>query len=484
MDWLRRQAQCLPEKPALIWNSQVWSFRQLDQATDEWVKRLAGAGVATGQHVGMLLPNRPETIILVYALARLKCVLAPFNIRLALPEVIWQAEHGNCSFILFDESRQNSETAGKAIWLNIDLYPEWSKLQQFSVPPMEKWNSEDVQAILFTSGTSGHPKAVQITFANHFWNATASAFRLGVLPDDRWVLNLPLYHIGGLSILFRSCLYGTAIILHRSFDPMAVLEAIREQRATILSLVPTMLKRILDVPGAALSLAGVRYILLGGAAAQPDLLQRALEAGIKLAVTYGMTEASSQIATATPEQTRQKPGCSGKPLFFNQLRIVGYQGEDLSAGKTGQIFLSGPTLMAGYLGQESPTPERWFATGDMGYLDNEGDLWVVQRRDDLIISGGENIYPVQVERALMEHPAVELASVVGIGDDDWGQVVGALVILRSGMTANENELLAHCRQRLGSYKTPRRLRIVEKIPQNENGKILRKEAAALLEDQV
>jgi O-succinylbenzoic acid--CoA ligase len=471
----------------LIWKSQVMSFFELDQEVDRWAARLSAAGVRPDQHIGLLLPNRPETIFLIYALARLGAVLIPFNLRLSARELAWQADQADCRLILHDQASAAMPARlepGAARWLDIDMPGDLKGSALIETTP-ESWAPERVQAIVFTSGTTGQPKGVQLTFGNHFWSATASALRLGVLPEDSWLLNLPLYHVGGLAIVFRSCLYGTAVVLQQGFDPQATLQAILVEGVSVVSLVPTMLYRLLELPHAGEILARLRYLLLGGAGAQPTLLKKALAAAIPLAVTYGMTETASQIATAAPELSARKPGSAGKPLLFCRLRIVNDLGQDLPPGETGQILVNGPTVMPGYYRQDrrpaNSIQTEWFATGDLGYLDTDGDLWVVQRRVDLIISGGENIYPVQVEQTLLEHPAVAQACVVGYDDIEWGQQVGALVSLCPGASVDVEELLAFCRQRLAAYKTPRRLRIVAQVPQGETGKLLRKEAAALLE---
>jgi O-succinylbenzoic acid--CoA ligase len=350
---------------------------------------------------------------------------------------------------------------------------------------------ENLQAAVFTSGTTGRPKAVQITFGNHFFSASASAFRLGLQPGDRWLAPLPLYHVGGLALVFRCLLYGIPLVLQapaRSFDPQALLECIERDQVRIVSLVPTMLERLLEIPGGAQSLARLRFILLGGAAASQALLEKSLAAGLNLALTYGMTETTSQIATSTPQESRAKPGSAGKPLLFYQLCILDEHGATLPAGQTGQIAVAGPTVTPGYyrlataeraaneLSAAQPPP-GFLLTGDLGYIDSDGDLWVLQRRADLIISGGENIYPAEVERVLLAHPAVAQACVVGLEVPGWGQQVAAAVVLHPGSghaeaTARQT-LIAHCRAHLAGYKIPRRFLFLDQLPQTASGKILR-----------
>jgi len=317
-----------------------------------------------------------------------------------------------------------------------------------------------------------------ITFANHFWSAIGSAFRLGVDRDDRWLVCLPLYHVGGLAILFRSCLYGTAVVLHDGFDVAAVGHSLRHDSVTLASLVPTMLVRLLHEGLVGCAAPALRLVLLGGAAAPASLLAEARAAGLPVAVTYGLTEAASQVATLLPDSAATKPGCTGRPLLFTAVAVVDEQGHPLPPNTPGDIIVAGPTVMAGYYRDEAATAaalrDGYLHTGDIGLLDSDGDLWLLDRRADLIVSGGENVYPAEVERVLREHPAVALAAVVGLPHPEWGQQVAAAVVLRRPGAATAGALLAHCRARLPGYKCPRRLRLVDALPQTASGKIQRR----------
>ena len=505
MDWLRAQAISSPEQTALVWidpaeNShstsarQSWNYRTLDQEVDRLASNLFAIGVRPDQHVAALLRSSPQMVFLVHALARLEAVFVPLNTRLTIDELTWQVRQADCALLIHSPATQPTALQIKSQdlrLLNLDDLPSSPPFrddQPFSPPFKEGLgvsSLECTQAIIFTSGTTGQPKGAQLTFGNHFWNATASAYRLGVDPSDRWLATMPLYHVGGLAMIFRSCLYGTTLVLQDGFDPGAVLASIENDGITQISLVPTMLHRLLEIPSAAEKLAHLRYILLGGAAAPATLVERGLAAGLNLALTYGLTETASQIVTAAPDQTRRKPGSVGKPLLLCQARILDESGRVLSDGQTlpagqiGQIAVSGPILMKGYYGQ--PDREGELLTGDLGYLDEEGDLWVVQRRVDLIVSGGENVYPAEVEALLLAHPGVESACVVGIADPEWGQQVAAAVVLRPGAQVSAEGLMAFCRQRLAGYKAPRRVLFMNQLPQTESGKVIRQKVYDLFE---
>ena len=486
-DWLRSAAAHFPERLALQTGGRRWNFAQLDQAASQMARRLAAAGVQPGMHIAALLPNCPEYVFLVHALLRLQAVLVPLNIRLSAAELAWQIEQAGCQALAcVPETGAQAGAAAPGLPL-LDLRAADGR--QGRIPPAAGRQpgrvGAPIQAIIFTSGTTGQPKGAMLSLRNHFYSATASAERLGCRAGDAWLATLPLFHVGGQAILFRSLLYGAAVILQPGFDPLAVLEAIETGPAQIVSLVPTMLQRLLELPGGERALAGLRLILLGGAAAPQPLLKRCVQAGLPVSLTYGMTEAASQIATAAPGLLRRKPGSAGPPLRFNQLRILDPDGRPLPPNQTGQIAVRGPTLMAGYYNQPAASQAALrggeLLTGDLGYFDPDGDLWVVQRRADLIVSGGENVYPAEVEAVLLSHPGVENACVVGLDDELWGQRVAAAVSPRPGQALQPAELQAYCRQRLAGYKTPRQFLVLERLPQTETGKILRRQIVQLFE---
>jgi o-succinylbenzoate---CoA ligase len=480
-NWLQARARATPERLALRDGGVAWRYSALARLVERVAGGLAAAGAGAVDHVGVLLPNGVLYAAVVHALAHLGAVLVPLNTRLTAGELAGLVEAASVRLLLY--GRATKAVAADLLEItNVAALAVEELPACAPAPPAVPLDLDAVQAIVFTSGTSGRPKGAMLTYGNHFWSATASAYHLGVLPDDRWLSILPLYHVGGLAVLFRSCLYGTAAVLQEGFDLEAVSRSLDEEAITIVSLVPTMLYRLL--PARPSWPARLRLVLLGGAAASPELLARAAAAGVPVATTYGLTEASSQVATLLPDGVRRKPGSVGRPLLFSELRIVDEAGAPLPAGHYGEVIVRGPTMTAGYYGEPEATAralrDGWLHTGDIGYLDRDGDLWLVQRRSDVIVSGGENVYPAEVEAALREHPAVTAAAVVGLPDAEWGERVAALVVPAAGARLEAADLLAFLRGRLAGYKLPRTLRIVAELPQTASGKIARAAVRELL----
>jgi O-succinylbenzoic acid--CoA ligase len=323
---------------------------------------------------------------------------------------------------------------------------------------------------------------VIITYGMHWWNAVGSLLNLGQGPDDCWLACLPFFHIGGLSILMRGAIYGMRVLVYDRFDALSVNHALLQERASIISVVTAMLQRLLasldQEIGASTYPPSLRCVLLGGGPAPQSLLEDCARRGIPAVQTYGMTESCSQAVTLAPEDTRRKLGSAGRPLPTVQIRIM-VNGQIAGSNEPGEIMLRGPTITPGYALQPEATAvafqEGWFATGDWGYLDTEGYLYVLDRRSDLIISGGENIYPAEIEAALLEHPAVAEAGVCGVPHERWGQVPLAFVVLRAGSSTSKEEILAYLATRVAKYKLPEDIRFTSQLPRTSSGKLLRRE---------
>jgi O-succinylbenzoic acid--CoA ligase len=321
-------------------------------------------------------------------------------------------------------------------------------------------------ARVLSSGTAGARRPVDLTFANFAASASASGANLGVLAEDVWLACLPMDHVGGLSILTRSAIYGTAVLVHPRFDVGAIADALdsQEPRVTLISLVPTQLRRLLD---AGVDLSRLRVILVGGAALAPDLLERCLVENLPVVQSYGLTQACSQVCTLAPGEAAGRAGSSGRPLAGIEVRIRSSGGVE-AGGAAGEIEVRGAVVAPAAAG-----PDGWLRTGDVGRLDSDGYLWVAGRADDTIVSGGENVRPEPVEERLEQHPAVAEAAVIGRPDREWGEALVAVVVPAPGVEPTGAELIAHCRQALAPAMVPKSVEVVAELPRTSSGKLQR-----------
>jgi O-succinylbenzoic acid--CoA ligase len=411
-----------PERPALVTAEGSVSYRELLARARAAAGALAGRGVSPGNRVALALQPGVELVVALHGCLLVGAAAVPIDLRLRDAE---RAARVAGAAVLVDEALDGGPPIGEVPECSLDR----------------------VATVVYTSGTTGRPRAVSLTYGNWLANAQGSAIALGLDLSERWLCALPLSHVGGLSILMRSVVYGTTAVLHPSFEVGAVLGALTDasSRVTLVSLVPTMLARLLDA-GLARPPA-LRWALLGGGPIAPALLRRADAAGVPVAPTYGMTEACSQIVTF------------GWPLVGAEVRLGGER----------EVLVRGP-MVASVVDDEG-----WLHTGDLGAWDPHGRLEIVGRKSDVIVTGGENVSPVEVEAVLLEHEAVLEAAVYARPDAEWGEAVVARVVLRDGVAVDGGELRAWCRARLAGFKVPKAVEFAEALPRTETGKLLRRE---------
>lgn len=533
LDWLDVATRSAPERLALSFGSERWSFAELRRAVDAAAGVLGPAQRERGGRIGVLAANRPGFVFVVHAARRLGVAVVPINWRQTSDELAWQVRDADVGVLVVDPEREPAAVHA-AEGLDVALLP----IETLEQPRGHRGAGGFVRAIdldaeaavLYTSGTSGRPKGARLTYGNLWYSAIASALHLGHHRDDVWLAAMPLFHVGGLSILMRSVIGASPVVLQERFDVDRFLAAL-DDGATLVSVVPTMLRQLIDRRDTPWP-AAVRCVLLGGSAAPIGLVEECLRRGIPVAPTYGLTEAASQVTTLLPDEAIAHLGSSGRPLPMTEVRIAG-DGEPAVVGETGEIEMRGPTVFAGYLNEVAaedwPSPpnplsrldgrggtfslltrwqeteaipasgkigrasarqygepegrDGWFRTGDAGYLDEDGYLFVVDRRDDLIVSGGENVYPAEIERVLLAHPAVRDAAVVGLPDAQWGARPVAIVVWNGEVATAEADVLAHCRERLAGYKVPRCIVFRDDLPRSASGKLLRRKLRdALLAD--
>jgi o-succinylbenzoate---CoA ligase len=434
-NWLAQRAQSCPDRPALVADDTSTTYAELE-AEATWVaQRLAAHGVRRGATVALTMPAGREQVVLLHALMKLGAVAFPLSPRLTKPE--------REAILASERPALELTDAGELTQTEADL------------PLLGEHDLDEIHCRILTGGSSGAPRAVGLTYGNHLWSAVGSAFNIGVDPGDGWLCCLPLSHVSGLSIVMRSVIYGTTLVLHDGFDIDRVAATLERGEANLVSLVSTMLLRMLE---AGADLSAPRAVLVGGGPVPEDAMGEALGHGATVVQTYGLTEAASQVTTLSPADAARKLGSAGRPLLTTHLRI-----ED------GEILVQGPTVAPG-----CAEPEGWLHTGDLGRIDEEGFLYVEDRIDDLIVSGGENVVPAEVEQVLMRHPQVADAAVVGREDPEWQQAVTAVVVLREDAELPTEELRRHCAGELAGYKVPKRIEIASALPRTPSGKLLRR----------
>ena len=434
-NWLAQRAQTCPDRAALVADGSSVTFAELE-AEATWVARRLGAyGVRRGATTALTMNPGREQVVLVHALIKLGAVLVPLSPRLAPAE--------RAAVLAAEGPAVDLGDAGQLTQTEADL------------PLLGEHDMDDCHCRIRTSGSSGPARTVGLTYGNHLWSAVGSAFNIGVQPEDRWLCCLPLSHVSGLSIVMRSVIYGTTAVLHDGFDADRVAAAIAEEEISVVSLVATMLLRLLET-GA--DLTGPRAILVGGGPVPAEALEEALGRGATVVQTYGLTEACSQVTTLAPADARRKVGSAGRPLLTTHLRV-----------HDGEILVQGPTVAPG-----CADPDGWLHTGDLGRIDEEGFLYVEDRIDDMIVSGGENVIPAEVEQVLLRHPEVADAAVIGREDPEWQQAVTAVVVLQSGSSASADDLRRHCAESLANFKVPKRVELAAALPRTPSGKLLRR----------
>jgi O-succinylbenzoic acid--CoA ligase len=433
-NWLAQRAETCPDRAALIADGIELSYGELEREAEAAARRLAAKGARKGAIVALELDPGVAYVVLVHALMKLGAIAHPINTRLSPAERSGELERSEAALVVGD--------AG-------DL-----GLTEADLPLLGEHDLNALHCRILTSGTSGRPRPVGLTYGNHLWSAVGSAFNLGMEPTDRWLCCLPLYHVAGLSIVMRSVIYGTTAVVHDGFDVDRVADSLEGDGVTVVSLVATQLTRLLD---ADVDLLPLRAAVIGGGPVPDEVLAEAIGRGATVVQTYGLTEAASQVTTLAPADAERKLGSVGRPLLTTHLRI-----------KDGEILVQGPTVAPGVADEDG-----WLHTGDLGRIDDEGFLYVEDRLGDVIVSGGENVLPTEVEEVLLRHPDVLDAAAVGRADDEWQEAVTAVVVLQDGADVTVEELRRHCAAELAAFKVPKRVEFVSELPRTEAGKLAR-----------
>lgn len=496
--WFEQRALLTPERRCLSFEGTTWSYADMLDRMKATAAALADGGVRHGDRVGYLGLNHPAFFETMFGAAFIGAIFVPLNFRLSPPELSFIVNDAGIHTIVADDLHRpvvdavreelpcrrylSSESAGEG-WTTLAEAKEVVPAPggTCAANPREAVDADEVALIMYTSGTTGRPKGAMLTHANLWWNNVTALLLADLLENDVSLVVAPLFHIGGLNVTtLQAFMKGAENVLHRRFDPAAFLEDIARYGVTIAFAVPAMLLFVSQHPDfSGADLTTVRSIICGGAPVPEPLIKLFVGRGIQVNQGYGLTETSPCVTFLTPEHALAKIGSAGRAPMFIDVRLVDADGGVIDQPDAqGEICVRGPNVMKGYWNRpeataESIDAEGWFHTGDVGYVDADGFLYVTDRIKDMVITGGENVYPAEVESVLYAHPAVAEVAVIGLPDERFGEAVTAVVVLRPDTTLSLEELRDFATASLARYKLPSRLQVVEGLPRNPAGKVLK-----------
>ncbi len=477
--WLRQPARHRPRHAAIISDERTFDYATLDAWSDRLARVLVGRGLRPGDRVATLSENSVEQVVALFACARAGLILTPLNWHLSPDELAVQLTLFQPALTLVAASRWSEQAGGVvAAWQPepledyvTDAYPAG----HVTLPTLD----DDAGLLLIaTSGTTGQPKGALLTNRNCYWTNASLQAALPLSPDDVVLSLLPQYHVGGWNIqTLLAWSLGATVVLERSFDPGRVLDQIERHRVTTLMGVPTMYVLVAEHPRfAAADLSSLRFALVGGAAMPASAQDRWSERGVAMAVGYGLTEAGPNTLVLPPGEMTPWPGAVGRPYPYVDVALRDpTDGRVLTGPGAGEILVRGPNVFAGYWHDAAATRaavvEGWLRTGDVGERDAHGVYRISGRTKEMFVSGGENVFPAEVERVLSEHPAIADVAVIGVPDPVWGEVGVAYVVAHQGAAVNGDELQAYCRAHLAPFKVPRRIVLTPELPRSPVGKV-------------
>jgi fatty-acyl-CoA synthase len=484
--WFAERASRSPERKALLFEGRLWTYRQMAHEIENVAARLAALGVARGERIAFLGHNQPMFLFAMFAAARLGAIFVPLNFRLTGPELAFMLADCSARVLIVDEAHrpvvapQLDGLASLKTTLAAERPESWCDAAPPPAPAVRA-DEDDIALIMYTSGTTGRPKGAMISHGNLWWNNVSGMHALDVYANDVTLVAAPIFHIGGLNVTTLTAFQkGALVVLHRGFDPGRTLADIAAERVTTMFGVPAMFLFMAQHPAfSETDLSSVRVLVVGGAPCPVPVLKTYLARGLPMQQGYGLTETSPMVSFLAPEFALSKVGSSGRTPMFVEVKIVDSNGRTVETpGAQGEILVRAANVFKGYWGLPEATAKAidadgWFHTGDAGFLDADGFLTISDRIKDMIITGGENVYPAEIESELMRHPAIAEVGVVGEPDGRWGERVVAIASLKPGATLTLEELRAFAGERLAVYKLPKRLEFVPALPRNATGKILK-----------
>ncbi|PKN70424.1 MAG: hypothetical protein CVU54_06110 [Deltaproteobacteria bacterium HGW-Deltaproteobacteria-12] len=490
--WFRYREIETPDKEALIVDGKRFNYKQLNQRINQLSLALQSLGIHHGDRVAVLAYNGNEFAEIILALAKLGAILVPLNWRLTPVELTFIVSDSGAEVLFFDASFEATaeELRNKAAVRTLISLSGMSKLAAAKnydeiiadMPVTEPTPDASVgfdtpHIIMYTAGTTGKPKGAVLTQGASFWNAVNLVVSMNITNADRNLNVLPMFHIGGIGLFTLPVFYmGGTVILTRTFDPSKALDLIRKERVSIFMGVPAIFLFLASQPDFQ-CMKDVRIIMSGGAPLPVSLIKLYEEKGLKLVQGFGMSEAAPSIAVLEPSMYLKKAGSIGRRLMHLETRVVDEDMNDVGPDKIGELIMRGPNVMIGYWNRPEATAEAfrggWFHSGDLARREADGSLYIVDRSKDMYISGGENVYPAEVENAIYDIPEIGEAAVIGIPDQKWGEVGKAIVTVKPGKNLTEEQIISHLKGCLAKFKVPAGVVFVDALPRNAMGKVLK-----------
>ena len=494
-EWSTRWAERYPQEPCLKYGELEFTKGEFNIRVNRLAHAFQGEGVRKGDRVAALMANSHVFLEILQALCKLGAVMVPLNFRLAAPELEFILNDSEPVMLVYspeflplvEELRGKVPSIRKFICElegkgGEDLdYEAWVSNRSEEEPkPDSEVTLDDPEFIMYTSGTTGKPKGAVVLQGNIQWNCVNTIHIYSLGNADVAIVCAPMFHVGGLGVSAIPSLYvGSKMVIQRFFNPSEVFRLIEQERATTVFGIPVMFLFMAQVPEfETADLSSLRFFLAGGSPCPRPLIETYMKRGVTFAQGYGMTETAPAITVLRPEEALRKLGSCGKPVFHLDVRVVDNDGRTLPRGETGEVLVRGPNVIRRYWRRPEATAETivdgWLHTGDMGYFDEEGYLYLIDRKKDMYISGGENVYPAEVEDVIMGCEGVADVGVIGIPDEKWGEVGMAIVVLKPGEQVTEERVIEFCRGRLAKYKIPKKVVFQPELPRTATGKILKK----------
>jgi fatty-acyl-CoA synthase len=491
-DWIRKWSLLQPQKRALIFEDRPFTYREVNLRTNQLCHFLIDLGIQKGDRVSVLLYTCNQYIEIFLALSKIGAILVPLNWRLAGPELEFVIKDSSSRVIIFEpDLTETIASIRPHLHLSNNDYiavghpcPDWAKdyekgLLEYPIhePQLQvSIGDEDPHLLMYTSGTTGTPKGAILSHRKTFFNALNADIYYDLTSKDRLIVTRPLFHSGGLLVEAAPVLYkGGTLVLRKRFRSHELLETIQKYQVTIVEMDGVLFQCILqECDLNQYDLSSVHYFYTGGERIPIALLKEFYKKGIPISQIFGQTETST-ITWLPPEDSFRKMGSVGVPVFHGEVRIVDKTGKDVRAEEVGEIIIKGPTLMSGYWNRPDLTAETirdgWLYTGDLARRDEEGYIYIVDREKDMYISGGENVYPAEIEKVFLTHPKVFDVRTIGVPDGKWGEVGKAFMVLKSGESMDEEEALKFLQGKIAKYKVPKYVEFVEELPKTASGKI-------------